>query len=368
MKVLKIGDTYKIVKEDVSIKKSLPAQKYVVTKSSNGDMCLKSLPKEKLGIVPEAYPYDYMNNVLTMVELFDTGNKSMGVVIDGDKQNGKTLSSKLLSMYAIDHNYPVIVVDRFFPEIATYINSIEEDIVVIFEDYQETYALGAKCGFVTAADQQYMMSDLLKADNPYKKMIVINANRRHIQDNDIICVSELFPCVCSVTYPDMYEIKKFVTTFLKKKYHDKIEKLLSFAFLHNISFGVLESLVNILNKGFDLEVASGILNYPKEMYTPVTYCVEYKGHFTEAYIDFNKGSETLLLNVDDSGNKEPVEFCLGCISYPEEDDCDYCLCASIIKPKDPMDIDNNFIYITKSSGIIYLDNYQNIDNPNRWRE
>ena len=102
MKYLKTGDTYKVVKEkDISIKNSLPAKRYVVTKDPDGSMYLKSLPKEKLGIVLPAYFYDCWDFARTVVDEFNCGKENVCAIISGDKQNGKTLLSRLISKLAI---------------------------------------------------------------------------------------------------------------------------------------------------------------------------------------------------------------------------------------------------------------------------
>jgi hypothetical protein len=71
----------------------------------------------------------------------DRPNKNTGVLLSGEKGSGKTLLAKLVTEDMIRKNIPVIIISKTFPDtaLATFLTSIDDRCVVIFEEFEKMY-------------------------------------------------------------------------------------------------------------------------------------------------------------------------------------------------------------------------------------
>lgn len=126
MKAISIGSRYEIYDDTLKAYDGLPAQTYTVCFSQMTGFFLKVRPdlvvKEPVyGVHPEK-----AEKVLRSFKVFQ---RNLGVILSGDKGIGKSLFARLLSAKAVEAGYPVIIVDQAFPGIASYIESIEQEVV-----------------------------------------------------------------------------------------------------------------------------------------------------------------------------------------------------------------------------------------------
>ena len=88
--------------------------------------------KEKVyGVHPEK-----ADKVIAAFAMFE---RNLGVILSGDKGIGKSLFARVLSSKAVKTGYPVIIVDQFIPGIASYIESIDQEAVILFDEFDKTF-------------------------------------------------------------------------------------------------------------------------------------------------------------------------------------------------------------------------------------
>lgn len=66
-------------------------------------------------------------------------DRSLGVLISGEKGIGKSLTSRLLMEDAISRGYPVILVDEAHPYLAKFLGSIDQEAVFVFDEFEKTF-------------------------------------------------------------------------------------------------------------------------------------------------------------------------------------------------------------------------------------
>ena len=59
------------------------------------------------------------------------------MILSGHKGIGKSLFAKLLSIEAIRNGIPVIIADKYIPGIAAYIESIDQRVMVLFDEFDK---------------------------------------------------------------------------------------------------------------------------------------------------------------------------------------------------------------------------------------
>lgn len=70
------------------------------------------------------------NKVLRSFAAFE---RSLGVILSGNKGIGKSLFAKRLREKAVAAGYPVLILDQFIPGVATYLVSIDQELPVYFK-------------------------------------------------------------------------------------------------------------------------------------------------------------------------------------------------------------------------------------------
>lgn len=74
-----------------------------------------------------------------MLKTFSVFERNLGVILSGDKGIGKSLFARMLAEKAQDAGYPVLIIDQFIPGISNYIQSIDQEAVFLFDEFDKTF-------------------------------------------------------------------------------------------------------------------------------------------------------------------------------------------------------------------------------------
>ena len=138
MNIVNSGSRYQIYGEDVKTYRELPIGSYDVNFHKMMGFYLTA--RHDL-VVNEEKVYGNsevkINKVLQSYRLMS--NRNFGVLLSGQKGIGKSLFVRLLAEKAIAMSYPVIVVSTAIPGIADFLSSIDQDVVVVFDEFEKTF-------------------------------------------------------------------------------------------------------------------------------------------------------------------------------------------------------------------------------------
>lgn len=173
MKVVNIGESFEIFPDSVKTYDKLPAQCYIVAFSKMSGFSLIKHPN--LEVVEKAYG-THEQRVAKIMRSFrrEDLNKNMGVLLSSAKGAGKTLLARMLSIECIKQGMPVIIVDTYIPGIANYLASIEQECMVLFDEFDKTFG-GVKQG-EGSADAQTELLGLFDGTSVGKKLFCITCN------------------------------------------------------------------------------------------------------------------------------------------------------------------------------------------------
>ena len=155
MKAISIGTRYEIHNDSLKAYDALPAKTYTVRFAQMSGFYLEE--RTDLAVQEKVYGVhtEKVNKVLKAFALFQ---RNMGVILSGDKGIGKSLFARCLCEQAVAAGHPVIIIDQFVPGIAAYIESIEQEAVFLFDEFDKTF------GEIRAGDNEANpQSRLLKA-------------------------------------------------------------------------------------------------------------------------------------------------------------------------------------------------------------
>jgi hypothetical protein len=266
MKAINTGNTYTIYDDSIKVYNQLPAQSYQVCFSKARGFFLEryndiEITEQKVYGVHETK----VNKVLNSFNLF---NRNLGVILSGDKGIGKSLFAKMLAKSTIEQGFPLIVVNTYYPNIADYINNITQEVVVLFDEFDKTFANRDD------VNPQTEMLTLFDGISAGKKLFIITCNDLHKLNDYLVNRPGRFHYHFRFEYPKAEEIKEYLEDKLAPEYHHEIDKVITFSHKVNLNYDCLRAIAFELNQGDSFEVAIqdlNILHLDNEIYELTVY-------------------------------------------------------------------------------------------------
>lgn len=332
MKAISIGTRYEIYNDSLKAYDMLPAKTYTVRFAKMSGFYLEertdlSVNEKVYGVHPEK-----ASKVLNAFTAFE---RNLGVILSGDKGIGKSLFARLLSAKAVEAGYPVIIIDQFIPGIASYIESIDQEAVFLFDEFDKTFG-GIRPG-ENEADPQSGLLSLFDGTSQGKKLFIITCNSLYELNDYLVNRPGRFHYHFRFDYPSGEEILKYMTDKLGAQYHGEIEKVILFSKKVALNFDCLRAIAFELSLGAPFETAIqdlNIINTNEERYNITLHFSGGMAMTAKHYsLDlFNTdGTETVDLCDDRGRNLVSVTFSPSACTY------DHVRRATII-PADSLDL------------------------------
>lgn len=262
MKIVNTGSMYKIYGEDLKTFNELPVGTYRVCFNKMVGYFLESTSniviKEKIYGVHESKVTKIMNS-------FKKFERNLGVILSGDKGIGKSVCAKLISQRAIENGLPVIIVDEYTPGIASYLGDIEQEVVVLFDEFDKTFPINKGCDMdedsrAPHPDCQSEMLSLFDGLNQGKKLFVVTCNKLSGINEFLVNRPGRFHYHLRFEYPTPDEIREYLTDKLDAQYHNQISDVISFSGKVDINYDCLRAIAFELQNGATFKEAISDLN------------------------------------------------------------------------------------------------------------
>lgn len=265
MKIINTGNNYDIYDDSVKTFDSLPVQPYVVKFSEKRGFWLEKFSdieiKEKVYGVHQSKVDKVMNS-------FKQFERNLGVILSGEKGIGKSLFAKMLSKKCIEEGYPLIIVTQYYQGIAAYLDSIEQEAMVLFDEFDKTF------GEVKPEDgnstPQTELLTLFDGISQGKKLFVISCNRLRNISDFLVNRPGRFHYHFRFDYPDVNEIKEYLTDKLEEQYRGEIDKVIPFSKKVPLNYDCLRAIAFELSSGIPFDEAIkdlNIVNMNEECYS-----------------------------------------------------------------------------------------------------
>ena len=270
MKVIKIDNTYRTYGDDLKTFDKLPAQVYTVCFSKNSGFYLERHSDIE---IKESKIYGIHNEkVNKVIKTFSAFDKNLGVILSGNKGIGKSLFAKELAKEVIKKDIPVILVDTYIPGIASYLEEITQEVMVLFDEYDKTF--GGVIAQEGMPDPQTELLTLFDGLGTGKKMFVITCNFIGNLNDYLINRPGRFHYHFRFDYPNAEEITEYMTDKLFQEYYQEIEKVISFSKKVDLNYDCLRAIAFELNTGSHFEEVIkdlNIINLYNETYIVTLY-------------------------------------------------------------------------------------------------
>ena len=274
MKTINFGNHFEIYDDSLKVYDKLPPQSYVVRfEKMSGFYLEKYLDIEVNEEKIYGVHIEKINKVMRSFKAFD---RNLGVILSGDKGIGKSLFAKMLNLEAVKNNLPCIIVDRYIPGIASYLERIEQEVVVMFDEFDKTFGeIKAADG---SADPQTELLTLFDGMSSGKKMFVITCNELRNLNNYLINRPGRFHYHFRFNYPTPDEIKEYLTDKLAPEYYGEINGVVNFSGRVKLNYDCLRAIAFELNSGESFKSAIEDLNIIRDASINYQIVLTFKDH------------------------------------------------------------------------------------------
>lgn len=257
MKAINRGDgTYDIFDDSLRVFDQLPVQSYVVRFAQFHGFYLEKYVGMDIS-EPKVYGI-HDAKVQKVLDSFKSMPRSLGVILSGDKGIGKSLFAKMLAGRAIQNGIPVIVVDKYTDGIASYIESIEQEVMVLFDEFDKTFGeIRSEDG---KASPQTGLLTLFDGISGGKKLFVVTCNDLYRLNEYLVNRPGRFHYHFRFDYPSAQEIRQYLTDKLAPQYVGEIDNVVSFAAKVSLNYDCLRAIAFELNNGYSFSDAIQDLN------------------------------------------------------------------------------------------------------------
>lgn len=250
MKVINVGNHYEIYDDTLQTFDHLPAAFYEVGFSEMSGFYLSR--HHDIAVTEKVYG-KHLAKADKVLRSFSNTHRNLGVILSGKKGIGKSMFAKLLSIKAVKSGLPVILVERFIPGVASYLESIEQECVVMFDEYDKTFG-GVKQEDGKAGAQTEMLG-LFDGMAQGKKLFVITCNELSRLSDYLVNRPGRFHYHIRFDCPSEEEVREYLVDAMDEAYHKEIDKVVAFSKKVDLNYDCLRAIAFELNNGEPFETA-----------------------------------------------------------------------------------------------------------------
>lgn len=245
MNIVASGAMYQVYGDDVRTFKELPAESFEVNFSKMTGFYLTKRPD--LVANEEKIYGDHERKAAKIIQSYSLSERNFGVILSGQKGIGKSLLARVLAQKAIEKGMPVITVSIAVPGIANFLASIEQEVLIIFDEFEKVFG---KCDDYDPQEELLSLFDGL--DNG-KKLFCITCNDLNKLNEYMINRPGRFHYHFSIGNPSDDEVREYMEDKLLPQYYGMIDKVVGFAQTIHVTYDYLRAIAFELNQGYSIE-------------------------------------------------------------------------------------------------------------------
>lgn len=257
MNIIKNDGKYMVYGDSMEVFDTLPIGSYYVNFSKTQGFFLTETPAISIG---EDKVYgDTEAKVEKILTRFEARDRSLGVILSGEKGTGKSLFTRVLTQRAMTKGMATIIVNNYIPGIASFIESIEQEVLVLFDEFDKT--VGGRGDDAEARQTEFLT--LFDGIVQGKRLYTIVCNNIYRLSEYLINRPGRFHYHLIFKNLSEEAIREYMLDKLEidpKKADAEIGKIIAFSNIMHLTYDHLRAIAEELNFGSTFEEALDILN------------------------------------------------------------------------------------------------------------
>lgn len=302
MKVMDNGFVYEICSNERKSCDLLPAGCYIIRFRPEAGFFLEKYPEIRADEQKVYGPHP--EKAKKVLQAFKKVTRNLGVIVSGAKGSGRTLFLKLLAEEAVKENLPVIIAESYIPGIASYMERISQDVLILFDDFDKTFC--DVCEAEGEVNPACSLFPLLDGFAGGKKLFAAACSDIEKLNENFINRPERFHYHFRFEYPETENIREYLQDKLESRYYPEIENIVSFSAKVGLSYDCLRAVAFEVNNGRKFAEAIKELNMLNTEKVKYELTVRYEDGTVSANggysIDLFSGNKTELPVYDKRGN------------------------------------------------------------------
>jgi len=222
-----------------------------------------------------------------VLSAFDIVEGNLGVLFSGPKGLGKSLTVRNICKGALKRGLPVILVKKHFEDITAFVETINQSVAVVFDEFEKIYLDRNKADRDDLEGQDSLLN-LFDSSLKCKKLFLLTINDTHNLSDYLLNRPGRLHYHFRMNRLSIEEITEYCKDRLDRERHELIRDILSLgARIPDFSYDMLRSIVFELNtRGCGLPEARKVLNIEAKARSPFDYTVYFKSGKTENGFDY----------------------------------------------------------------------------------
>lgn len=291
------GGTFRLYGDSVQTFTDLPVATYTIAFSQTSGHSLRQT--EPLGPAEEAVYGSHSSRVERIVTGYAAMDRSLGVILSGDKGMGKSLMLRLLAERMRDERQlPTVLVQHDTPGLAAFLDELGE-VVIVFDEFEKIFSNEDD-------ESQNQFLSLFDGLSTTKRLYVLSVNELHRVNNYMLNRPGRFHYHMRFTYPEPGTVATYLHDQVPGVTEKQVVEIVDFSRKYDINFDHLRAIAFELRRGELFAEVIGDLNIKRSgpAGSRIEASITWKSGDTDVlddYVDLFDGDSLQTINDWDTG-------------------------------------------------------------------
>lgn len=282
MSIISFGNDYMVLDGDAKVMDNLPKGTFHVTFSPMRGYGLERLESEFT--IPETqHVFGRREGRVDMIEdSYNDSERSVGVMLTGEKGIGKTLFSRMVATRMRKHDMPTIIVDGSSVGnangLANFLDTLPSNVVIMFDEYEKVFD----------EEKQNALLGLFDGTSITKRMYIITANNTYKLNDYIKGRPGRFLFDIKFNFLNDKDVEEYLTYHLPELPKSELGFAKKLSTLYDLNYDMLNALVRMRKIGYSFLDSIETLNLGLK----------------DSYGDTSKKDVDIVIEITDKHTKE----------------------------------------------------------------